>query len=186
MISPNLFYCHASRYSPCPAFDGANHSQNPYSEGPFAVDDSSFLYKKLRINVEIIRKLCIHHTRHKLHDYQQQTDWRQAFRSWSSYYDIMVTCLGKWLCKICLHGSLPIKKDFHQSIKFCHEGIQIRNSIINLVKLIRSRKTMEKSASWTIRLHITHLAHNQTSSCNGNWSKGSNRTMKFYKCDVCK
>jgi len=39
---------------------------------------------------------------------------------------------------------------------------------------------MEKSASWTIRLHITHLAHNQTSSCNGNWSKGSNRTMKFY------
>ena len=69
MISSNLFYCHVSRYSPCPAFDGAIHSQNPYSEGPFAVDDSSFLYKKLRINVEIIRKLCIHHTRHKFYDY---------------------------------------------------------------------------------------------------------------------
>ncbi|KAG2658453.1 hypothetical protein PVAP13_1KG256605 [Panicum virgatum] len=30
---------------------------------------------------------------------------------------------------------------------------------------------MEKSASWTIRLHITHLAHNQTRTCNGIWAK---------------
>ena len=166
---------------------GQSIHRTPTRRGHLRLMTHHSCIRNSELMLSIIRKkLCIHHTRHKLHDYQQQTDWRQAFRSWSSYYDIMVTCLGKWLCKICLHGSLPIKKDFHQSIKFCHEGIQIRNSIINLVKLIRSRKTMEKSASWTIRLHITHLAHNQTSSCNGNWSKGSNRTMKFYKCDVCK